>query len=131
MRLLFIAKRSAPLVLPALTLALETIQSATLDVPLYEATFAQYQDALAEFAKGTVKDPLAIQSYEAIKHKSLSLDRPWIDKTTKEAKLGREKLEVELKGYTNNLIKESIRVSPFLLFSSAISYSFLTTDGSS
>ena len=129
MRLLFIAKRSAPLLLPALTLALQTIQSSTLDVPLYESTFANYQEALDAFAKGLVKDPIAIQSYEATKHKLLSLDRAWIDKATKEAKLGREKLEVELKGYTNNLIKESIRVRTTFSLSSPFDLGSLSFAG--
>ena len=38
------------------------------------------------------------------------LDIAWVDRTTKEVKLETDRLELELKGYKNNLIKESIRV---------------------
>ena len=39
------------------------------------------------------------------------LDHHWIEKTTRQVKAETERLETELKGYKNNLIKESIRVS--------------------
>lgn len=38
------------------------------------------------------------------------LDREWVDRTTKENATKSKRLEDELKGYKNNLIKESIRV---------------------
>ena len=38
-------------------------------------------------------------------------DLGWIDKTTTQVKAETDRLELELKGYKNNLIKESIRVS--------------------
>jgi hypothetical protein len=38
------------------------------------------------------------------------VDREWIEKARREAQNGQDKLEVELKGYLTNLIKESIRV---------------------
>ena len=38
------------------------------------------------------------------------LDVEWVDKTKKKTLLETSKLEGELKGYKNNLIKESIRV---------------------
>lgn len=42
------------------------------------------------------------------------LDSGWVDRTRKQIKAETDKLELELKGYKNNLIKESIRVSsPF------------------
>lgn len=37
-------------------------------------------------------------------------DLGWIDRTTKQVKVETDRLEQELKGYKNNLIKESIRV---------------------
>ena len=37
-------------------------------------------------------------------------DVAWIDKVQKQTKVETDKLEMELKGYKNNLIKESIRV---------------------
>lgn len=38
-------------------------------------------------------------------------DMGWIDRMTKQTKAETDRLELELKGYKNNLIKESIRVS--------------------
>lgn len=38
------------------------------------------------------------------------LDQAWIDKTNREVAAETIRLEGELKGYKNNLIKESIRV---------------------
>ena len=37
-------------------------------------------------------------------------DKAWIDKTKKVVKAETDRMEIELKGYKNNLIKESIRV---------------------
>lgn len=39
-----------------------------------------------------------------------AFDRTWVEKSKKEAAVGLDRLETELKGYTTNLIKESIRV---------------------
>jgi COP9 signalosome complex subunit 1 len=41
----------------------------------------------------------------------LTFDQEWIDTVTTQNQSERMKLEVELKTYTNNMIKESIRVS--------------------
>ena len=41
-------------------------------------------------------------------------DLGWVDSTTKQVKAETDRLELELKGYKNNLIKESIRVSQHL-----------------
>ena len=38
------------------------------------------------------------------------LDGEWVEWTSKQIKVETDRLEVELKGYKNNLIKESIRV---------------------
>ena len=38
-------------------------------------------------------------------------DSAWVDKVKKQVKSETDKMELELKGYKNNLIKESIRVS--------------------
>ena len=38
-------------------------------------------------------------------------DLAWVDKMTRQVKVETDRLEAELKGYKNNLIKESIRVS--------------------
>ena len=37
-------------------------------------------------------------------------DTAWVDRMTKHVKAETDRLELELKGYKNNLIKESIRV---------------------
>jgi COP9 signalosome complex subunit 1 len=37
-------------------------------------------------------------------------DQAWVDKTDKANRTETHRLEVELKGYKNNLVKESIRV---------------------
>ena len=44
-------------------------------------------------------------------------DTVWVDSTLKSTKAESERLELELKGYKNNLIKESIRVSFMFFFS--------------
>ena len=41
------------------------------------------------------------------------LDTKWADEVLTKNQADRVKLEVELKTYSNNMIKESIRVSPF------------------
>lgn len=41
----------------------------------------------------------------------VQVDVPWLEEVTKQNTAERTKLEVELKTYTNNMIKESIRVS--------------------
>jgi COP9 signalosome complex subunit 1 len=48
------------------------------------------------------------------------LDMNWMEATTKQVKAETDRLEFELKGYKNNLIKESIRVSPQTSFSITI-----------
>ena len=42
-----------------------------------------------------------------------TLDLDWIDRMKKHVKGATDKMELELKGYKNNLIKESIRVCYF------------------
>jgi COP9 signalosome complex subunit 1 len=37
-------------------------------------------------------------------------DQEWVEKTTARAQADKDKLEVELKMYTGNMIKESVRV---------------------
>ena len=40
-------------------------------------------------------------------------DVEWVERTRKRVKVETDKMETELKGYKNNLIKESIRVNGF------------------
>jgi hypothetical protein len=72
----------------------------------------------------TLRDPMlygAVQNvYESTRAKTGSelpppsevvvVDQKWADQTTSKNQSERQKLEVELKNYTNNMIKESIRV---------------------
>lgn len=46
-----------------------------------------------------------------------NIDQAWIERKEKQNKTESTRLEAELKGYKNNLIKESIRVSPPLTVS--------------
>ncbi|GAA5952955.1 hypothetical protein JCM21900_001529 [Sporobolomyces salmonicolor] len=109
-RLLFVAHSSPSLAGPALTLALAAIKEATLDVPLYENTFHMYRQHISAIESGDEQDPTAVAWYGSVKGNAVSLDRDWIDKAKREAQSGLDKLEVELKGYMTNLIKESIRM---------------------
>jgi len=45
-----------------------------------------------------------------------TLDPAWKDEITAQNRAERLKLEVELKTYSNNMIKESIRVRPYQIF---------------
>jgi K+-sensing histidine kinase KdpD len=47
-------------------------------------------------------------------------DRAWMAEAEQEQRRTTEKLEMELRGYQNNVIKESIRVSPTRLFAYAV-----------
>ena len=80
------------LAVQALTLALRHVQTGR-DIPLYQAI-------LTQLATATGQD--------------VQIDRAWIDKTTAQNAADKDKLETELKMYTGNMIKESVRVSsPF------------------
>lgn len=70
--------------------------------------------AIAEAKRG--KD---VQRFEAAvsrlhdmapRDKDASGDAAWVEKTKKQVKVETDKMEMELKGYKNNLIRESIRV---------------------
>ena len=90
-RLLLIGTTSSYLCLEALKAAI-TEAKLGIDVGKYEEAVS----ILREIAPG---DPDA------------TVDLKWIDKTNKQVKAETNRLELELKGYKNNLIKESIRVS--------------------
>ncbi|KAI9008335.1 26S proteasome subunit RPN7-domain-containing protein [Gaertneriomyces semiglobifer] len=91
-RLLFIADRCPPLAVDAYSAALQELQS-TADVSKYVKVHKKLNEVLSANGKP-----------------SASLNEPWIDRMTKEARLKTEKLEKELKDYKNNMIKESIRM---------------------
>jgi COP9 signalosome complex subunit 1 len=92
MRLALIANTSSYLAVDALRIAIKESKLGH-DVGLYCALCA----ALRQIAPS---DPLA------------QLDKDWIGAQTRQIKVETDRLEAELKGYKNNLIKESIRVSP-------------------
>ncbi|BGP14216.1 hypothetical protein JCM10213_005893 [Rhodosporidiobolus nylandii] len=109
-RLLFIASSSPSLAGPALTLALRSIKALTLDVSAYEQTFQLYRSFLNSVEGGEEPDLQARVWAESVRGREEHLDREWMERARKEARSGMEKLEVELKGYMTNLIKESIRM---------------------
>ncbi|KAG9284044.1 hypothetical protein G9A89_022818 [Geosiphon pyriformis] len=92
-RLLFIAKRCPALQIDAFKLALNEIHNNSLDHGKYIIAATKLNEALA--AQGR---PL------------YHIDNAWVETTQKRAKSAAERLEVELKNYKNNLIKESIRM---------------------
>lgn len=57
------------------------------------------------------------------------LDTKWVEETVSKNQSERVKLEVELKTYTNNMIKESIRVR-FMFLMWNLSIAHLDPDGS-
>ena len=58
----------------------------------------RYEHALSILQEVAPQDPDALP------------DHVWVDRTKKQVKTETDRMEVELKGYKNNLIKESIRV---------------------
>jgi COP9 signalosome complex subunit 1 len=89
----FIAQVAPSLAVQALTIASRRVKSGR-DVSLYQAI-------LGQLATATDQDQ--------------EIDRAWIDKTTAQNAADKDKLETELKMYTGNMIKESVRVSPSLI----------------
>ena len=91
--MLFIAKRCPSLQIDAYRLALQELRDHSLDHSRYISTATKLNEVLT--AQG---------------YPSFSIDSTWVDSTQKRAKSLLERLDVELKNYKNNLIKESIRV---------------------
>lgn len=129
-RLLYVSNSSPSLCGAALALALTSIKQLTLDIQLYQEVFHLYRQHISAIESGSEQDPTAVSWYDATKGNQVQLDRNWLDQAKKDAQSGKEKLEVELKGYTTNLIKESIRVgSHFLELTSISLISFQFPDG--
>lgn len=91
-RLLFIARSCPALAVEAYTQALREIQEHTLDVELYESVVTEFNNR-----------PEASSRHYA-------LDDAWAERTRRHVADQQDKLDVELKNYQTNLIKESIRV---------------------
>lgn len=96
-RLMFIGRSCPALAVEAFRLAAEAIKADTMDVGLYEEAVTGYQAALDR----------GLQDTDGNK---LQRDDEWISNTRRAAQKESDKLEVELKSYQSNLIKESIRV---------------------
>lgn len=90
LRLALIASTSSYLAVDALVMAIEEAKKGS-DVSLYLQLVENLQDVKPSH-------PLAVA------------DKAWVDRKVKLVKAETERLEHELKGYKNNLIKESIRV---------------------
>lgn len=108
-RLYLIGTCSSFLAVEALKMAVAEAKSG-MDVSCYETAV----EALSQIAPS---------DSEAV------LDTEWINNTTKVVKADTNRLERELKGYKNNLIKESIRVgSPTFALSPSMISSFPVSD---
>ena len=95
-RLVYIINICPSLAVPALQLATQHIFK-TRDVDLYRNTASAY-DVVAANAQLPPAAEVA------------PLDQAWYDEWTSKNLAERSRLEVELKTYTSNMIKESIRV---------------------
>ncbi|KAK9461024.1 26S proteasome subunit RPN7-domain-containing protein [Lipomyces oligophaga] len=89
-RLMYIAEHCPGLAIPSLQLAIRQLKQ-TRDT-------AQYEDAVAKL---NVLDPSSLEA---------TVDKAWLDRTEGEVRTEGDKLELELKSYKNNLLKESIRM---------------------
>ncbi|KAM0788086.1 hypothetical protein ACM66B_001255 [Microbotryomycetes sp. NB124-2] len=97
----------------ALTMAMDAIKQHTLDVNLYEHAFHMYKQHCNAIEAGQTTDETAKAWFN--KHSAdgltVHVDTAWCERARKEEQQTTDKLEVELKGYTTNLIKESIRMA--------------------
>jgi COP9 signalosome complex subunit 1 len=102
-RLVFIARRCPLLAVDAYRLALNELRANSMAHQRYSEIVKELNEVLA----GDKCTPL-------------QPDLQWVETTQKRARALQERLDLELKNYKSNLIKESIRVnlllSPFLLW---------------
>lgn len=97
-RLLFLASQSPALRRPCSEAALSLITSSTKDVHAYH-------QALAIRNTSPHHDQAALP-----REQRLPADTAWVESTERSNRAESQKLDLELRNYTNNLIKESIRV---------------------
>ncbi|KAK4047760.1 hypothetical protein OIO90_006059 [Microbotryomycetes sp. JL221] len=95
----------------ALSLVIPAIQQTTLDTTLYQHAFDQYKHVTDAIESGQLQEPVAQTWFDQHKHQQIQFDKVWMDKANKQGIQTTDKLQVELKGYTTNLIKESIRMA--------------------
>ena len=76
----------------------------------------KYAVAEAKLGKDVARYDIAVTALQAIAPEDPDAipDLGWMDKMNKQVKTETDRLELELKGYKNNLIKESIRVRLWL-----------------
>lgn len=98
-RLLFLAVNCPPLRQVCSSAAVDLIKSNTTDVTLYSRAL-QIHNTSAESG-----EPLIAKEHR------LAADSAWYDRSQKSNNDELEKLDLELRHYQNNLIKESVRVS--------------------
>ena len=70
------------------------------DISLYKAAYSTYERVYRENGDDGLPDPATLAP----------MDASWIESMTAKNQAERTKLEVELKNYSQNMIKESIRV---------------------
>ena len=108
---MFIARSSPSLALDAYTLAATELKASTLDAKTYGEAVTEHNAKLLEFERelsaSTSPSPAALASTGRAR---LSTDGGWLTDTKRKVASTQDKLDVELKTYQNNLIKESIRV---------------------
>jgi COP9 signalosome complex subunit 1 len=92
---------TCPSIAPAAAAHAARIIPTTRDPNLYGAVQAAYETARAKGTSGELPPVSDV----------LKVDQAWVDATSSKNVSDRQRLEVELKNYTNNMIKESIRVS--------------------
>jgi COP9 signalosome complex subunit 1 len=97
-RLLFLASHSPSLRIACSTAAIALIKSSTTDVTLYNRAL------LIRNTSAEAGQPLLA------KEQRMSADGSWCEKSQKSNQNELEKLDLELRHYQNNLIKESVRV---------------------
>lgn len=73
---------------------------------MYQSLLQAYEQAAYNVEGGSFPNPMELAE----------LDTKWMDETLLKNQADRAKLEVELKTYSNNMIKESIRVRLTTLF---------------
>lgn len=103
-RLIFLIPQCPSLAVQAAQAAAKQIRNMR-DITLYSSLLTAYEQAL-----GSAPADLPLPPF----HEVVSIDQAWIDDTTRRNQDERIKLEVELKTYSSNMIKESIRVGGVL-----------------
>lgn len=96
-RLLYIGHSCPELSVEAFRLAALAAKECTVDVNLYRDAFQAYA--------------AAVSAHPEQETEPLTLDQDWVTQARLAAQKENDKLDVELKSYQSNLIKESIRVS--------------------